>query len=187
MLSAENVPNRYDFREDIHNAISNAPYVEMSESGLSIAQALEDAQKLERLADRQDDSVITRVRDNMLGDVFIEEAHAYPVLVRQAMEMVYPPFIPKRLIDTWCRESVEHEMAHAAAASMLDKDVQYGVRIVKVKDTHNVAKLMMTCLIDVIGPNITKADLAFITAAPENISEGDKHVLRSLGYTSLQT
>ncbi|MDB5160850.1 MAG: hypothetical protein JWO96_230 [Candidatus Saccharibacteria bacterium] len=186
MSTAENIPASYDFHDAIYNAISCAPLVELSESGLSLSSALVNAKKLKGIAEVGDATLVPGFNIDLPGDIIIEDAHAFPVLVRQAMKAIYPPFTSKQQLDAWSRESLEHEMAHAAAANMLYKDVRYGVRIVKVK-VSNETRLLMTCFINLLDQDITIADLAFITAAPENLSEGDGHVLRSLGNTSLQT
>jgi len=180
--SEEFIPS-FNFRHQIITAINNAPQVELSASHQSIISDIDEAKNLHHLAHESDDELVQVDDDNLAGDIIIDDAHAYPLLVHQALEIVYP-LSPKAVIDEWSVESVEHEMAHAAAAGMLGKEVLYGVRIIKVRDEKGERNLM-SCFINLKGQNITKSELAFITAAPEVLGEKDQHILLALGFSAL--
>lgn len=183
MTEPEIVSSNYNFRSQILVAIDNAPIVELSDSGETDIRSLKEAKDLQKFICRPSDELIPMLMIDQSGDILIEEAHAFPILVRQALELVYP-FTPRELVDEWCRETIEHEMAHATAATMLGKDIQYGVRIIKVQDERGLRNLM-SGFINLKDQNITKSELAFITAAPEKLGENDEHLLKALGYYAL--
>lgn len=173
----------YDFRDELSRALECAPFLEFSASGEATLKTLEIYGKLDEAADKPPDALVTVDNDTEPSDVITDDPDAYPALVHQARKMIYP-FLNSETINRDTKDSLEHEMAHAAAATKLGQVVQYGVRLAKKRVSDHEVRVLMSTFIYYDGQELSKADLAFIAAAPEMPSESDQHLVRTLGYTS---
>ena len=178
----ERIPVSYDFREELRMALECAPFLEFSEDGQSL-KTLATYEKLGWVTDKPPDALVAVDDDIEPSDVITDSPDAYLALIRQARELIYT-FLDSETNDKHAQESLEHEMAHAAAAVKLGQVVKYGIRIAKIKVSDTQTATSMTTLITYEGEDLSKADLAFIAAAPEMPSEADQHLVRTLGYTS---
>jgi hypothetical protein len=174
--------NGYDFRDELSRALECTPISDLNADGTAL-NSLDTYEGLDELASKPPDTLVTVDNDIGPGNVFTDDVAAYPTLIRQAWETVFP-FLDSATIDKYARESFEHETAHAAAAIKLGIAVSYGIRIMKVRLPDHRMGVMIFSSIHHGSEQISKADMAFIAASPENPSESDRHLVRTLGYAS---
>ena len=171
--------------EIILGAIKNAPTLEKSPGGRSDKLPVEEASR--RYSEYKNASPHTKIkgRSVIYGAALItRESHFYPILIRRVLELTFP-FCTKEELTAHILASVEHEMDHAAAAYMLDKEVSYGVRITKhVGENGNLNPGVVPFIL--VHGQSTKAEIAFINTIGSELSETDLAVMHSLGYHSIK-
>jgi len=175
-----------DFECEILEALKNSELVKVTESGQHPQAAIDELLRHGEIADERGDSLI-QGRDTSMqpeAEVYTHSAHSYPVLCRQAFEIVFP-YASSEKVDEAARAVVEHEMEHASAAMMIGKEPFYGVRIMKTINPGGNWSYAITGFI-AFEPNqkMTKADFAFIAAVTNDPAKRDLAVIQSLGYSS---
>lgn len=175
----------FDFRDELEMALWLAPVTQLNESGEHSQESMDEVERFGELGTESSDSEITSGDSSFVpgAEVYTDNGHAFPVLCRQAFEVLYP-YAGTEAVDDAVREIVEHEMAHVSAAMQIGKTPIFGVRMIKAMKPEGPWRGLMAFV--KFKEILTKADLAFIAATPGDLSERDLAIIQSLGYSSAE-
>jgi hypothetical protein len=187
--TAEHQP-QFDFTEELQRALQHAPLIHPTDSLESVVeyQGLIQEQ-LRPMINRPDDYLEFRGTGKRMPDqVRTDNRDAYPFLLEQALAVVRgEPSTSNRRARKTAMETTAHEFEHADAIREVSSSIaiQYGVRFVRFVGTYDHERPKPA-----VGPFVTpigwlrKLDLAYIGAAPTDLSEDDVAVIHALGYAS---
>lgn len=185
----------FDFTHDLEAALEHAPLIELTDSRQSsVEQLAEHQEMLEHQGDDPDNRLTFHLGRPLPYQVTTRNQEAYPALLEQAAMVFGKRYTPEEVdelaetdgpSEISLEKSVEHELEHAAAIRRVSPRIliDYGVQVMLWAEGGERPRPVMGPFVSMVGW-LRKIDLAYVTAAPSELSEGDLMTIRALGYES---
>lgn len=187
----------FDFTGELAAALEHAPYVQLTDSGKTdVGRIMGYRARADRLSGYPDNRLIFHTGGRGApNQVLTRNRDAYPSLLMQASD-VFSEHMPHEAeaaellgtdgpteIDV--QKSLVHELEHADAVQRVSPGalVDYGVQVMLWSRDGDRSVPVMEPSISILGW-LRKIDLAYVSVAPDEPSEGDLEAINALGYGS---